>query len=205
MKSYGPMGMLGAAPPWSVKKVHSSSPPKKMMRNLGVSRDRWNLYTLYTYSSSFAMCFFFIIFIDDLGLQKFTIKPNRHGSFSRDLIEDRSEDDWEVPWPAATEITWFARRTQHFSGRGTGIFFPAMSRCLVLVRRSYTLSNVAIENSLLLGDFFQYVPIFSMDFPALATFDDHQGDHKTHFPWTRSVLNGSRRLRTRRVLAVKKW
>ena len=42
------------------------------------------------------MFFFLIIFIDDLGLQKFTINPQRHGSPSRDLIADRSEDYWEV-------------------------------------------------------------------------------------------------------------
>ena len=126
MKSYGPMGMLGSAPPWSMKKVHSSSPPPKKWCGTWVFPGIDDIYILYVPIVPALQWFFFlIIFIDDLGLQKFTIKPQRHGSFSRDLIADRSEDDWEVPWPAAaTEITWFARRTQHISGRGTGIFFP---------------------------------------------------------------------------------
>ena len=141
----------------------------------------------FTYSSSFAMFFFKNHFYRWLGATKiYHQSPKTWKSLSGlDRWSLRRLLGSAVPWPAAaTEITWFARRTQHISGRGT-VFFPAMSRCLVLVGRSYTLSNVAVENSLLLDDFFQYgygsIPIhtifsgMNIHLPAILGFTRYQG------------------------------
>ena len=143
----------------------------------------------FTYSSSFAMFFFFLNhFYRWLGATKiYHQSPKTWKSLERDLIADRSEDYWEVQSHDQQQLQKspdLLGVLNTFLGEEL-VFFPAMSRCLVLVGRSYTLWNVAVENSLLLDDFFQYgygsIPIhtifsgMNIHLPAILGFTRYQG------------------------------
>ena len=125
MKSYGPTGMLGSA---MVHEKSAASSPQKC-RNLGVSWDRWHLPIVPA-----LQCFFFlIIFIDDLGLQKFTINPQRHGSPSRgtwSLIAPKITGKCSPMTSSSYRNHLICSAYSTHSGRGT-VFFScdvAMSR-----------------------------------------------------------------------------